>query len=124
MIPMNMIDPTPYIKLVDALNELEPVVKALGTDGLGIQFPQANPLGALVGMPGLSLDFQGHYSVQYDSNADRWTLVSETDDAPNLCSFNQTEDECSETDLCEQCYEVAQRMEDESDAELYRRGIL
>lgn len=105
-----MIDPTPYIAFVDALNKLDAVTREKG-------HPLA-PLGIQIACAGTrfagELDL-GHYDVQYDSEADRWTLVSETDDAPDLCSFNQTADECSETDLCEQCYAVKVRLAEEMD---------
>lgn len=112
-----MIDPKPYIALVDALNTLESMVKALAREGdtrfsrTGLTF-NAHPEHAQYGT---ELDLHGHYSIEWDSEADRWTLVSETDDAPDLCSFNQTRDECSETDLCEQCYQVQVELADEMD---------
>jgi hypothetical protein len=116
-----MIDPKPYIKLVDALNEIEAVVKAAARKGNG----ELSLSGIVFHGPGSArgteLDLGGHYSVQYDSEADRWTLVAETDDAPDLCSFNQTRDECSGLDRCEQCQEVAERLADEMDAENERR---
>lgn len=113
---MKMIDPTPYIKLVDALNEVEAVVKAAAKESNG-----ALSLSGIVfhtgskNTMGTDLDMGAHYSIQYDSEADRWTLVSETDDAPDLCSFNQTRDECSETDPCEQCYQVQVELAEEMD---------
>jgi hypothetical protein len=112
-----MINPSPYIKLVDALNEVEAAVKeaAKRTDGRlslsGIVFHSTGK-----GSFGTELDMGAHYSIQYDSEADRWALVSETDDAPNLCSFNQTEDECSEIDPCEQCHQAREALEDADDA--------
>lgn len=117
-----MIDPTPYIKLVDALNEVEAVVKAAARKGNG----ELSLSGIVFHGPGSArgtdLDLGAHYSIQYDSEADRWTLVSETDDAPDLCSFNQTRDECDGLDRCEQCQEVAENLADEMDAENARRG--
>lgn len=105
-----MIDPTPYIKLVDALNEVDALVKSTGLHHVGVVFHGGGPSHF-----GTELDMDAHYSIQYDSEADRWTLVSETDDAPDLCSFNQTRDECSETDPCEQCYDVQVRLAEEQD---------
>lgn len=111
-----MIDPKPYIKLVDALNEVEAVVKAAARKGNG----ELSLSGIVFHGPGSArgtdLDLGAHYSISYDSEADRWTLVSETDDAPDLCSFNQRlGTECSETDLCEQCYAVQVALADEYD---------
>lgn len=111
-----MIDPAPYIKLVDALNEVEAVVKAaaakdnghLSLSGIVFHATGKNSFGT-------ELDMGAHYSIQYDSEAERWALVSETDDAPDLCSFNQTRDECSETDPCEQCWDVQSRLAEEYD---------
>jgi hypothetical protein len=117
-----MIDPTPYIKLVDALNEVEAVVKAAAkhSDGRlslsGIVFHGTGT------NHGTDLDMGAHYSVQYDGEADRWTLVAETDDAPDLCSFNQPYAECHETDLCEQCWDVQQRLAEEYDNQAAQRG--
>lgn len=102
--PNQMIDPKPYVALVDALNAVEKVMK--DRPARGIMFEHF----------GLEWDFGGHYSIQYDSEADRWTLIPETDNAPDLCSFNQTKDECREVDLCEQCQEVAEMLEDTMDA--------
>ncbi|UTN91911.1 hypothetical protein SEA_STUFF_80 [Streptomyces phage Stuff] len=111
-----MIDPTPYIKLVDALNEVEALVKesAKTADGRmslsGIVFHGSGS------SFGTDLDMGAHYSIQYDSEAERWTLVSETDDAPDLCSFNQrVGEECRETDPCEQCWDMQARLADEQD---------
>ncbi len=112
----NMINPAPYIKLVDALNEVEAAVKeaAKRTNG---QLSLSGVVFHATGKDsfGTELDMGAHYSIQYDSEADRWALVSETDDAPDLCSFNQTRDECSETDPCEQCYQVQVALADETD---------
>jgi len=112
-----MINPAPYIKLVDALNEVEKTVKeaAEKTNGQlslsGIVFHSTGKNNF-----GTELDMGAHYSIQYDSEADRWTLISETDDAPNLCSFNQAiPSECSEIDPCEQCWQVQQELADEQD---------
>lgn len=96
-----MINPGQYIAFVEMLNELEQASKKIKRFGLP----------TTVG-PEISKAFE-HYSVQWDSVAARWALISETDDAPNLCSFNQTEDECSETDLCEQCWRVQQELAEE-----------
>ncbi|AXH49470.1 hypothetical protein SEA_CROSBY_82 [Streptomyces phage Crosby] len=115
MIPMQMIDPTPYIKLVDALNEVEALVKEAAKESDGRFSLSGVVFHGAASQKGTDLDLGGHYSIQYDSEADRWTLVSETDDAPDLCSFNQTREECSETDLCEQCYQVQVELADEMD---------
>ncbi len=98
-----MINPAQYIAFIDTLNELEQKAKKIRRYGLPMDIGRV-----------ISEDFQD-YSVEWDSMAARWTLVSETDDAPALCSFNQTAAECSETDLCEQCWQIAQANEDESD---------
>ena len=113
--PKKMIDPAPYIKLVDALNEIETVVKAAARSGNGELSLSGIVFHGKGSARGTDLDMGAHYSVQYDSEADRWTLIAETDDAPNLCSFNQTRDECSETDLCEQCWQVQQELAKEHD---------
>lgn len=111
-----MIDPKPYIALVDALNEVDALVKSSGLHRMGVVFQgQASNFGT-------ELDLNGHYSVQYDSEADRWTLVSETDDAPDLCSFNQDTDECRGLDRCEQCQEVAEKLAEQYDEDVARRG--
>jgi len=119
-----MINPAPYIKLVDALNEVEAAVKeaAKRTNG---QLSLSGVVFHATGKDsfGTELDMGAHYSIQYDSEADRWALVAETDDAPDLCSFNQAvPTECSETDPCEQCHGVQERLAEDSDAELIRRG--
>jgi hypothetical protein len=36
-------------------------------------------------------DTEGRYTIEWDSKTDRWTLVAETDDAIEVCSFNSTE---------------------------------
>jgi hypothetical protein len=106
-----MINPGQYIAFVDKLNELEQAAKKVNGFGLD-QGTFAD------GIPGFH-----PYSLQWDSNADRWTLVSETDDAPDLCSFNQQmPEECSETDPCEQCYELQVRMAELADELIERRG--
>jgi hypothetical protein len=113
-----MIDPKPYIEFVDALNAMDKVTRTQGHPlaPLGIQIERAGTRFAG------ELDL-GHYTVEYDSQADRWTLVSETDDAPDLCSHNQLmPSECSETDPCEQCYEVQVRLAEELDETNARRG--
>lgn len=110
-----MIDPTPYIKLVGALNEVEAVVKAAAAKDNGHLSLSGIVFHGAASQRGTELDLGAHYSIQYDSEADRWALVSETDDAPDLCSFNQTRDECSETDPCEQCWDVQSRLADEYD---------
>lgn len=97
-----MINPAQYIAFIETLNVLEE--KAKKVNGYGL------PIGTDFGF----LGFQ-HYSVEWDSQANRWTLLSETDDAPDLCSFNQTKEECSETDLCEQCWQVQQALAEEQD---------
>ncbi|AWY07564.1 hypothetical protein SEA_LAZERLEMON_81 [Streptomyces phage LazerLemon] len=105
-----MINPAQYIAFVDALNELEQKARKINKFGLGMEtFAD--------GIPGFE-----DYSIQWDSEAARWTLVSETDEAPDLCSFNQTRDECSETDPCEQCYQVQVELAEEYDNETARRG--
>ncbi|UTN93087.1 hypothetical protein SEA_MARKY_84 [Streptomyces phage Marky] len=105
-----MINPAQYIAFIDTLNELELKAKKIKRFGLPTSCGEE-----------ISKAFE-HYSVQWDSEAARWTLVSETDDAPNLCSFNQTVDECSETDLCEQCHQVREQLAEEYDNEVARRG--
>lgn len=45
----------------------------------------------------------GRYSIEWESTSERWTLVSETDDAIDVCRFNQRKAECLEIDPCEQC---------------------
>lgn len=92
-----MINPAQYIAFIDALNELEQKAKKIKRFGLPTTCGDE-----------ISKAFE-HYSVVWDSFTDRWTLVSETDDAPYLCSFNQTADECGETGLCEQCTAAAAR---------------
>lgn len=112
-----MINPAPYIKLVDALNEVEAAVKEAATRTNG-QLSLSGVVFHATGKQsfGTELDMGAHYSIQYDSEADRWTLISETDDAPHLCSFNQAvPTECSEIDLCEQCWDVQQRLAEEQD---------
>ncbi|AWY07320.1 hypothetical protein SEA_ARACELI_81 [Streptomyces phage Araceli] len=116
-----MIDPAPYIKLVDALNEIEAVVKAAARKGNGELSLSGIVFHGGATVRGTDLDLGAHYSVQFDSEANRWALVAETDDAPNLCSFNQTEDECKGLDRCEQCQEVAEALADEIDADNARR---
>lgn len=105
-----MINPAQYIAFIDQLNELEQKAKKIKRFGLPTSLGEE-----------ISKAFE-HYSVQWDSEAARWTLVSETDDAPNLCSFNQTADECSEIDLCEQCRDVQQMLAEEMDNANARRG--
>ncbi|AYD86826.1 hypothetical protein SEA_MICRODON_79 [Streptomyces phage Microdon] len=105
-----MINPAQYIAFIDTLNELEQKAKKIKRFGLPTSVGEE-----------LSKAFED-YSIQWDSDADRWTLVSETDDAPNLCSFNQTEDECSELDYCEQCLAVKERLAEDYDNEMARRG--
>lgn len=105
-----MINPAQYIAFIDKLNELEQAAKKIRRYGLPVNLGEV-----------LTEDFHD-YSVQWDSMANRWTLVSETDTAPDLCSFNQTKDECSETDLCEQCWQVQQELAEEQDNEAARRG--
>jgi len=106
-----MINPSQYIAFVDTLNELEEKAKKI--KGFGLP--------TTVGVE-ISKAFE-HYSIQWDSNADRWTLVAETDDAPDLCSFNQLlPDECSETDPCEQCYGVQVRLAELADELMTRHG--
>lgn len=117
-----MIDPKPYIKLVDALNEVEAVVKAAARAGNGELSLSGIVFHGKGSERGTDLDLGGHYSIQYDSEADRWALVAETDDAPDLCSFNQDRDECSGLDRCEQCQEVAERLAEQYDADVARRG--
>lgn len=56
------------------------------------------------------------YSIEWDSEAERWTLVGETDDVIDVCSFNQTRDECREIDPCEQCMQVQDLLADEYDS--------
>jgi hypothetical protein len=90
-----MINPARYIAYIDAVNELEKASKKINRYGLNTDKVRE----------ALST-YQ--YSVTWDSFANRWTLVSETDEAPVLCSFNQTTDECSETNLCEQCRQTAE----------------
>lgn len=99
----NMINPAQYIAFVDTLNELEQKAKKIKRYGLPITVGEE-----------LSKEFE-HYSVEWDGASDRWTLLSETDNAPDLCPFNQVTAECSETDLCEQCWQVAQTLADEND---------
>lgn len=106
----SMINPAQYIAFVDALNELEQKAKKI--KGFGLPTTVGDEI---------SKAFED-YSVQWDSMADRWTLISETNEAPNLCSFNQTSDECSEIDLCEQCWDVQQRTAEQYDNEAARRG--
>lgn len=106
-----MINPAQYIAFVEKLNELEAAAKKIRSYGLPVGIGQH-----------LSEDFQ-HYSVEWDSASDRWTLISETDDAPDLCSFNQTSDECSETDMCEQCRQVAEMLTEDLDNALAARGL-
>jgi hypothetical protein len=106
-----MIDPQPYIDFVEALNKIDAVARTKGHPlaPLGIQIERAGTRFAG------ELDL-GHYTVEYDSEADRWALVSETDEAPELCSFNQpVPSECSETDPCEQCWDMQARLADEQD---------
>lgn len=98
-----MINPAQYIAFIETLNVLEEKAKKIRRYGLPTDIGRV-----------LSEDFQD-YSVQWDGTAARWTLVSETDAAPDLCSFNQTRDECSETDLCEQCYQVQAELAEEQD---------
>lgn len=113
---MKMIDPTPYIKLVDALNEVEAVVKAAAKDSNGELSLSGIVFHGSQSSFGTDLDLGAHYSISYDSEADRWTLISETDDAPDLCSFNQViGQECKETDPCEQCYQVQVELAEEQD---------
>lgn len=116
-----MIDPAPYIRLVDALNEIETVVKEAAQESNGELSLSGIIFHGRGSNMGTELDLGAHYSVQYDSETDRWTLISETDDAPNLCSFNQTEDECRGLDRCEQCQEAAQALADAVDADNARR---
>jgi hypothetical protein len=105
-----MINPARYIAFVDKLNELEAAAKKVRRYGLPMAAGEV-----------LSEGFE-HYSVQWDSMTARWTLAAETDDAPDLCSFNQTHDECSETDLCERCWQVRQEMAEADDAEAAYRA--
>ena len=104
-----MINPAQYIAFIDKLNELEQAAKKIRRYGLPTDIGRV-----------LSEDFQD-YSVEWDGFAARWTLVSETDTAPDLCSFNQTADECSEIDLCEQCQQTKEANAEMDDAELARR---
>jgi len=100
-----MINPGQYIAFVDKLNELEEAAKKINGRGLSVDLADSAEMFGFT-----------HYSVEWDSHADRWTLVSETDDAPDLCSFNQAvPTECSETDLCEQCHAVQVALADEYD---------
>jgi hypothetical protein len=62
---------------------------------------------------GPALYTAGRYSIEWDSITARWTLVSETDDAIDVCSFNQRREECREGDLCEQCTQNLERLEEE-----------
>ncbi|AWY07481.1 hypothetical protein SEA_UNTPL_81 [Streptomyces phage UNTPL] len=111
-----MIDPTPYIKLVDALNEVEALVKESAKESNGELSLSGIVFHGKGSQHGTDLDMGAHYSIQYDSEADRWTLISETDDAPDLCSHNQVVgEECRETDPCEQCYQVQVRLAEEYD---------
>lgn len=111
-----MIDPKPYIKFVEALNELEAVVKTAARESNGRLSRSGLVFHGQASARGTDLDLGAHYSIQYDGEAERWALISETDDAPNLCSFNQTEDECSEIDPCEQCWQVQCRLADDYDS--------
>lgn len=99
-----MIDPAPYIKFADAFNEMEAFLKANGSVCGLVLFPN------IVEVSGTEFDFGGHYSLEYDSEADRWALVAEADNAPDLCSFNQLRAECRPGDLCGQCQEVQDAM--------------
>lgn len=94
-----MIDPRPYIRLVEAFNAIEHdvIVSQLAEGDItrGVQMPGQTH--------GICLDFGGAYSIEWDSIAERWTLVSETDDAPELCPFNKQQSECGEGRPCRDC---------------------
>lgn len=86
-----------YIKLVDALNTME----ELG-------------LPTMLGYAEADLEvFNGAYTLTWDGAAARWTLVSETDDAPDLCPFNRVmDDDCSVLEPCDDCTRVQVALED------------
>jgi len=55
----------------------------------------------------------GRYSIEWDSIPARWTLVAETDDAINVCSFNNPAPECTGFDPCDRCVSAAEEREGE-----------
>jgi hypothetical protein len=93
---------TPEIELLAMIV----VVEAFNTaEAAGVSMNRETPAGHVGGAPGgLRHEFEtGRYTIEWESTSERWTLVSETDDAIDVCRFNQRKAECSGIDPCEQC---------------------
>jgi hypothetical protein len=92
-----------WIQFVNAMNTLESLGQNMSRP---VDFYVINTHG-FVG---------GDYSIEWDYEAERWTLTPETDDAPELCAFNRVRDgslstdDCTLGDLCEDCAAVAERI--------------
>lgn len=80
-----------FIKMVDAMNAIERSGMNMNND-------------SHTGIRQLRHEFvNAPYSIEWDSECDRWTLVAEMDTAIPVCSFNQMKDECTEIDKCAGC---------------------
>lgn len=91
-----------FIKIVDAMNAAEQ---------FGFSLVREAECGAASAVFHHSFEY-GPYSIEWDSQAERWTLSAETDWAITVCSFNKPLTECTGFTgaQCGDCAEVTRQM--------------